>query len=345
LQRSYDFDFIVDDAPLKQGTYCPGTNIPVLPAANISHVPLDRPLAIIILPWNFAEEIIVRIQNLLQFPRAAPVLLVVPFPRHRVMQLHPTISPTGVFPPIQTPTREHNVRIALVAEFSDDDAAFCHHFIQHHAPMFDFAVVVDRSSSTLVHTAFQAVAPSSWRLTQDLEVVVSSLFEKSFSDQVTWTIKLHGRHLLVHPDIRAFMRDASGVLLHFPVVQLADRTVESFSNVCMNVLCRRTFADSAAVTRRLSIVRTSQLSFSASFLQHFIEETAAEDSTSASTSEGFVADVQFSNASDGTGPLQNAVDLSSVGAESEVMQQAHAAWFQLHHRVLRLGCRGCSALK
>jgi hypothetical protein len=345
LQRSYDFDFIVDDAPLKQGTYCPGTNIPVLPAANISHVPLDRPLAIIILPWNFAEEITVRIQSLLQFPRTAPVLLVVPFPRQRVMQLHPTISPTEVFPPTKTPSRHHTVGIALVAEFSDHDAAFCQQFIQHHAHMFDFAVVVDLSSTSMVRTAFQAVAPSSWKFTQDSEVVVSSLFEQSFSDQVTWTIKLHGRQLLVHPDIRAFMRDATGPSLQFPVVQVADGAVESFSNVCMNLLCRRTFAVSAAVTRRLPMVRTSHLSFSASSLQNLIKDTSAQDSISASASEGFVADVLSSNASGSTGLLQNAVDLSSVGAESDVMQQAHAAWHQLHNRVLRLGCRGCSALK
>ncbi len=349
LQRSYDFDFIVDDAALKQGTYCPGTTIPVLPAANISSVPLDRPLAIIILPWNFVEEITLRIQTLLQFPRSAPVLLVVPFPRQRVLQLHPTIHPTEVFPPMKTRSRDKNVRIALIAEFSDDDAAFCHHFIQHHASMFDLAVVVDLSSSTFVQTAFEAVAPSSWTLAKDLETVAPSLlFEKSFSDQATWIIKLHGRYLLVHPDIHTFMRDVTGPSLHFPVVQVADQTVQPVSNLCMNILCRRTLAASAVVTRRLPIVRTSQLSFSASsltsFVQNLMEEAAARESGSASASEGFIADVQFSNASDGT-VNGSTVDLSAVGSESEVMQQAHAAWFQVHNRVLRLGCRGCSTLK
>lgn len=42
LQRSYDFDFVVDDAPLKQGTYCPGTSIPVhrplLPAVHFCDI-------------------------------------------------------------------------------------------------------------------------------------------------------------------------------------------------------------------------------------------------------------------------------------------------------------------
>ncbi len=50
-----DLDFIVDDSPLKQGLYTPGTHIPVLaPSALYEH----KPDAVIILAWNFAETII-----------------------------------------------------------------------------------------------------------------------------------------------------------------------------------------------------------------------------------------------------------------------------------------------
>jgi hypothetical protein len=66
-------------------------------------------------------------------------------------------------------------------------------------PMFDFAGVLDLSSSIFVKKALEAVVPSSWKSTRHIDVVVSLLFEKSFSDQATWTIKLHGRHLLVCP--------------------------------------------------------------------------------------------------------------------------------------------------
>jgi SAM-dependent methyltransferase len=48
-------DYIVDDSPLKVGLYTPGTHIPI-----VSSKELDRntPDCIIILAWNFAEEII-----------------------------------------------------------------------------------------------------------------------------------------------------------------------------------------------------------------------------------------------------------------------------------------------
>lgn len=46
--------YIVDKSPLKVGRYTPGTHIPVLPVATL----LERqPHVLLILPWNFAEEI------------------------------------------------------------------------------------------------------------------------------------------------------------------------------------------------------------------------------------------------------------------------------------------------
>jgi SAM-dependent methyltransferase len=48
-------DFIVDDNPLKQGTFTPGMHIPVLSAAAIED---HRPDYLLILAWNFAEAIV-----------------------------------------------------------------------------------------------------------------------------------------------------------------------------------------------------------------------------------------------------------------------------------------------
>ncbi len=49
-----EIDFIVDDSPLKQGLYTPGTHISVLPPDAL----YDRkPDYVIILAWNFAEQI------------------------------------------------------------------------------------------------------------------------------------------------------------------------------------------------------------------------------------------------------------------------------------------------
>ena len=49
-----DVDFIVDDNPLKQGLYSPGKHIPVYDSASIYE---KKPDILIILAWNFAEDI------------------------------------------------------------------------------------------------------------------------------------------------------------------------------------------------------------------------------------------------------------------------------------------------
>jgi len=120
--RSYDFDFIADDAALKQGTYCPGTSIPVLPASHLSHTPPSQPLAIVIMPWNFLEEITERIRNILHSPRA-PVILVVPFPQQRLLQLYSSLPPTDISSTTHTPLLSHDPDQALASVSSEGFAA------------------------------------------------------------------------------------------------------------------------------------------------------------------------------------------------------------------------------
>jgi len=53
-------DFIVDDNPLKQGTFSPGLHIPVL---NSSELYVRKPDIVVILAWIYAEPIIKRNQR------------------------------------------------------------------------------------------------------------------------------------------------------------------------------------------------------------------------------------------------------------------------------------------
>jgi hypothetical protein len=48
-------DFAVDDAPLKQGTFTPGSHIPIFPTNVIYE---KKPDILLVLAWNFAESII-----------------------------------------------------------------------------------------------------------------------------------------------------------------------------------------------------------------------------------------------------------------------------------------------
>jgi SAM-dependent methyltransferase len=62
-----DLDFIIDDAPLKQGKYTPGRHIPVV---SIDHLDKHkhREICFVPLAWNFYDEIVGRIKRVRDFP-------------------------------------------------------------------------------------------------------------------------------------------------------------------------------------------------------------------------------------------------------------------------------------
>ena len=85
--RSWELAFVIDESPFKQGTFCPGTSTPVLPAAALASRNASRPLALIVLAWNFADEILRKIAVRLREARVETVLAVIPFPRSRLVRM------------------------------------------------------------------------------------------------------------------------------------------------------------------------------------------------------------------------------------------------------------------
>ena len=59
--RSDLISYVVDQSPAKQGTYLPGTHLPVLAP---EHIFQDRPDFLLILPWNLQTEIIDLMSNI-----------------------------------------------------------------------------------------------------------------------------------------------------------------------------------------------------------------------------------------------------------------------------------------
>jgi 2-polyprenyl-3-methyl-5-hydroxy-6-metoxy-1,4-benzoquinol methylase len=56
-----ELDFIVDDSPLKQGKFAPGTSIPIVGIQKLSEIRDDEKVLFIPLAWNFFDEIKERI--------------------------------------------------------------------------------------------------------------------------------------------------------------------------------------------------------------------------------------------------------------------------------------------
>jgi len=71
-------DYTVDQNPLKQGRFLPGTHIPIYEPARIK---ASQPDCILILPWNIKEEII----NQLSFIREWGGKFIVPIPRVEII--------------------------------------------------------------------------------------------------------------------------------------------------------------------------------------------------------------------------------------------------------------------
>ena len=115
-------DFVLDDAPLKQGTFCPGTKIPVFSTQGIYDLPRNLPLAVVVLAWNFFDEIALKLKSITEtrpeFQR--DIIAIVPFPEPRVVR----ISPKGQQLLRDFPNRATAIPNPLL-------------FIIQHAPMFD----------------------------------------------------------------------------------------------------------------------------------------------------------------------------------------------------------------
>jgi len=71
-------DFIVDDSPLKQGLYTPGTHIPIFSPDRFKE---DRPDYFLLLAWNYAESILKKEQKL----RREGVKFIIPVPKVKII--------------------------------------------------------------------------------------------------------------------------------------------------------------------------------------------------------------------------------------------------------------------
>jgi hypothetical protein len=74
-------DYVADGTPYKQGKFAPGTLIPILPEAELVNNPPD---IILILAWNFSEEIMKKVRAL--YDKKHQVTFVIPIPHVKIIQ-------------------------------------------------------------------------------------------------------------------------------------------------------------------------------------------------------------------------------------------------------------------
>ncbi len=235
----FDFSFVVDDAPLKQNTFCPGTRIPVKPTAELANVECDKDLLLVVFSWNFWDEIRSRIVRAMvsQHKRCHRefVWVLLPFPEQRLLSLSlsGSVDSNGVTPssaerrvaknpfsppdlPLATlsPSRR---KILMVTHFFNEELLLPY-FIRHHAPMFDRVILIDSNSTDRSVELIKKLAPSTW-------TVVQSVNPNSFHYKITdlevakweaqfpgwWKIALTTTEFLVHPNLRAFAEGLDSV--------------------------------------------------------------------------------------------------------------------------------------
>ncbi len=76
--NTLQIDYIVDDNPLKQNHFTPGTKIPVVPSTHLKNNPTNY---VIIFAWNFAPEIMEKLKPL----KKHGVRFMVPLPRPTIV--------------------------------------------------------------------------------------------------------------------------------------------------------------------------------------------------------------------------------------------------------------------
>jgi hypothetical protein len=226
-------EFVLDDAPMKQGTFCPGTRIPIQRTSFVAELLKDspQPLAIVVFAWNFLEEIRAKLTTIATAatPHAEPILIIQPFPSPRVSWLNGTTVNSMIYQPTPVSNLPHHPsvsgapasanstrrRVMLTSHFFNEEFLLPY-WIRHHAHMFDKVVLIDYGSTDRSVQIVKELAPPNWIVVNssvphfgavELDMQVMSV-QKSHTDY--WHIALTTTEFLVHADLRGSLAILDG---------------------------------------------------------------------------------------------------------------------------------------
>jgi nucleoside-diphosphate-sugar epimerase/2-polyprenyl-3-methyl-5-hydroxy-6-metoxy-1,4-benzoquinol methylase len=209
----YKFEYIIDDEPLKQFKYCPGTSIAVRSSASVLETLRSKgKVIVVIFAWNFAREI----QQHLKINAGSTnttIKLLLPFPTQKILTFDAKTSAyiddtKYRYRPRSWPLPFHIGRRPVVLyAYILSDAKILPYWILHHAHMFDAAHIIDMSSTASSGSTLKKRAPSSWTIHKTSKMSTLSAFAKlekfeSHCDNC-WSIFLRPHEFFIHEDIRA----------------------------------------------------------------------------------------------------------------------------------------------
>ena len=219
------FTRILDDAPLKQNTYCPGTSIPVQSVDHLLNTSSET-LVIVVFAWNFFDEVVERIASHLalnaEIASQKSFFILRPFPVQELFRFLPDI-PEGhmrlekvlenFFDPVDfkrpLETWKNRKKVIMTTHFFNEELLMPQ-FIRNHAPMFDEVVLIDNGSNDSSVDIIRSQAPPSWRVIPSRSNVS---FEADGIDQQVmdversicsgcWRVALTTTEFLIHPNLR-----------------------------------------------------------------------------------------------------------------------------------------------
>ena len=201
-------EYIIDENTRKQNLYAPGTHIPVVDYSKL--VGETRPVAILVLAWNFLDEIK---QKVVKARGQRVTLLIAPFPDPTLLLLkNGSWQELSTFRlPNELAVTKPRIKTLLVSHFYNEEFLLPY-WIMHHAPMFDQVVLIDYNSTDRSRELIREIAPSHWRVltsrneffdAHEADVEVRDV-EKSYPDDM-WKVTLNTTEFIVWPRMRAYL--------------------------------------------------------------------------------------------------------------------------------------------
>jgi hypothetical protein len=306
--QTWQFSYIMDDAPLKQNTYCPGTSIPVRPTSELSKHDLNQPLTIVVFAWNFWEEISNKIGTKTFEKGIKNVFAIVPFPQQQLIKInsnYSTIVNQNAFTLLSWPFPFPSMRRPVILlSYLINKEVLLSSWIRHHAPMFDMAILTDYDATNKSLQIIQNEAPSTWKIissrskeisTQMIDEQVKS-YEKMYPN--AWKIMLTTGELLVHPNLRQMLAETehtSNVMaLRFRSLMMVEGDSLPFDGLTL-LLNQRTqyISNSSAQEKHGSFISDYRYIHCYPYVGYIDEQHSIRESIWRWAPVGFIADYRF----------------------------------------------------